>query len=112
MNPRKFSHCIDKQSGEDSGFLVRSNALWTKFIHNQEDKLRESGNRVRFIMAESIGLQDQVMEWGSDRSMERYVFDYNCMLNHEGKKLSPIDCVFFPQLSVKKDALPLLKAIK
>ena len=112
MNARKFAHCIDKQSGEDSGFLVRSNCLWTKFVHAQEDRLRDSGDRVRFIMAESTGLQDQVMAWGDERDKERYIFDFNCMFDNRGKKLSPVDCVFFPPLSTKKDALPLLKAIR
>ena len=114
MNPRRFASFIDKQSGEDSGFQVRSNSLWTKFVHSQEDRLRESGDRVRFTMAEVTGLQTQATLWGAgaDRKSERYIFDYNCMLNSEGRKLSPVDCVFFPTLSIKKDALPLLKAIR
>ena len=33
------------------------------------------------------------------------------MLDHRGKKLRRIDCIFFPQLSLKRDALPLLKGI-
>ena len=114
VNPRRFASFIDKQSGEDSGFQVRSNSLWTKFVHSQEDRLRESGDRVRFTMAEVTGLQTQATLWGAgaDRKSERYIFDYNCMLNSEGRKLSPVDCVFFPTLSIKKDALPLLKAIR
>ena len=112
MNPRKFSQFIDRQSGEDSGFIMRNQSLWIKFVHHQEDRLRDTGDRVRFTMAEATGLQDQVITWGADRGTERYVFDYNTMLDHMGKKLSPVDCVFFPTLSLKKDSIPLLKAIK
>ena len=112
MNPRKFSHFIDKQSGEDSGFLIRNQSLWIKFVHHQEDRLRGSEDRVRFIMAEATGLQDQAITWGADRGTERYIFDYNSMFGHNGKKLSPVDCVFFPSLSLKKDVLPSLKAIR
>ena len=108
----RFENFIDKQSGEDSGFLIRKQSLWTKFVQHQEDRLHESGDRVRFTMAESIGLQDQVMTWGSSRESERYVFDFISMFDHHGKKLSPVDCVFFPNLSVKKDSLPLLKGIR
>ena len=112
LNPRKFSHTIDKQSGEDSGFLIRNQSLWIKFVHHQEDKMRDTGDRVRFIMAESTGFQDQAVTWQEDRGTERYVFGHNSMFDHNGKKLSPVDCVFFPQLSLKKDAVPLLKAIR
>ena len=114
VNPRRFASCIDKQSGEDSGFQIRSNSLWTKFVHSQEDRMRGSGDCVRFIMAEVTGLQTQAILWGlgADRKTERYVFDYNCMFDAKGKKLSPVDCVFFPTLSTKKDALPLLKSIR
>ena len=75
--------------------------------------MRESGDCVRFTMAEVTGLQTQSMVWGEDeRQLERYVFDYHSMLNSEGKKLSPVDCVFYPSLSIKKDALPVLKSIR
>ena len=112
LNPRKFSHFIDRQSSEDSGFIIRNQSLWIKFVHHQEDRLRDTGDRVRFTMAESVGLQDQVITWGADRGSERYIFDYNTMLDHKGKKLSPVDCVFYPTLSLKKDSIPLLKSIK
>ena len=112
MNPRKFSQFIDRQSGEDSGFIMRNQSLWIKFVHHQEDRLRDTGDRVRFTMAEATGLQDQVITWGADRGTERYIFDYNTMLDHMGKKLSTVDCVFFLTLSLKKDSIPLLKAIK
>lgn len=113
ISPRRFAACIDKQTGEDSGLQVRSNNLWTKFVHSQEDRLRESRTGVRFTMAEVTGLQTQAVKWEeSDRKSERYVFDYNSMFNSEGKKLSPVDCVFFPTLSTKKDAPPLLKAVR
>ena len=112
-NPRRFASFIDRQSGEDSGFQVRSHSLWTKFVHSQEDRMRESGDSVRFTMAEVTGLQSQNMLWDEqDRHSERYVFDSHCMCNFEGKKLSPVDYVFFPTLSMKKDALALLKPIR
>ena len=113
VNPRRFASCIDRQSGEDSGFQVRSVSLWTKFVHSQEDRLRESGDCVRFTMAEVTGSQFQSMVLGEEeRQSERYIFDYHTMLNCEGKKLTPVDCVFFPSLSTKRDALPLLKSIR
>ena len=108
-NPRSFAEFIDKQSGEDSGLHVRSKSLWTRFVHNQEDKLRESGNGTRFTMAENTGLQYCL---GQDRSSERYVFDYHCMYDSRGKKLNPIDCVFYPSLSAKKDSFPIMKSMK
>ena len=111
-DPNKFEAFIDRQSGEDSGFLIRKASLWTKFVQHQEDRMHESGDRVRFILAESTGLQDQAITWGSSRESERYVFDFHSMFNHQGKKLSPVDCVFFPNLSVKRDAMPLLKGIR
>lgn len=70
------------------------------------------GDRVRFILAECTGLQVQVMSWGDSRDEERYVFDYHSMFDHRGKKLTPVDCVFFPSLSSNKNAMPLLKGIK
>ena len=112
VSPRRFAAFIDKQSGEDSGLQIRSNSLWTKFVHSQEDRLRESRDGVRFTMAEVTGLQTQAINWEGDRKTERYVFDYNCMFNAEGKKLFPVDCVFFPALSTKKDALSLLKTVR
>ena len=111
VNPRKFAQFIDRQSGEDSGMQIRSNSLWTRFVHNQEDRLRESGDLVRFTMAENTGLQVHAINW-ADRQSERYIFDYNSMFDHRGKKLSPVDCVFFPSLSTKKDTVPLLKALR
>ena len=84
-----------------------------KFVHSQEDRLRESRTGVRFTMAEVTGLQTQAVKWEeSDRKSERYVFDYNSMFNSGGKRLSPVDCVFLPTLSTKKDAPPLLKAVR
>ena len=114
VNPRSFASFIDKQSGQDSGFQIRSNSLWTQFVHAQEDRLRDAPDRIKFTMAEVTGLQIQILKRGPefDRSQERYVFDYHCMLNSEGKKLTPVDCVFYPALSIKKDATPLLKSIE
>ena len=111
-DPYKFETLIDRQSGEDSGFRIRKASLWLKFIQHQEDRLHESGNRVRFTLAESTGLQDQIVSWHTDRESERYIFNSNMMLDHLGKKLSRIDCVFFSQLSTQKDAMPLLKGIR
>ena len=85
--------------------------MWVKFVHSQEDRMRDNGDRVRFTMSESTGLQDQAVDWDIGRETERYIFDYNSLFDHEGKKLSPVDCVFFPSLSTKKDALPRLKGI-
>ena len=100
ISPRRFAACIGEQTGEDSGLQVRSNNLWTKFVHSQEDRLRESQTGVR--LAEVTGLQTQVVKLEeSDRKSERYVFDYNSMFNSEGKKLSPVDCVF-PNFVYKK----------
>ena len=110
-DPNRFETFIDEQSGEDSGFRIRKPSLRIKFVQNQEDRLHESGARVRFTLAEATGLQDQVVTW-TDRDTERYVFDFNIMLDHRGKKLSPVDCVFFPTLSLKRDAMPLLKSIR
>ena len=110
--PRDFENFIDRQSGEDSGFFIRKNSLWTKFVQHQEDRLRAAGARVRFILAECTGLQDHAMTWGSSRECERYVFDHHSIFDQSGKRLSPIDCVFYPSLSTKKDSLPVLKGIR
>ena len=110
-DPRSFSMFLDKQSGEDSGLYVRSKSMWSKFIQHQEDKMR-SGDRVRFTLAECVGLQDQVMTWGPDRAEERYIFDHHSMFDYTGKRLSPVDCVFFQPLSARRDAPPLLKGIR
>ena len=108
---KDFSLNLDKQSGEDSGFYVRAPSMWTKYVHSQEDKLRESGKRIKFTLAECTGLQAQVIDW-EKRETERYIFGYHCMLDSKGKKLNPVDCVFFPALSTKRDAMPLLKPIR
>ena len=70
-----------------------------------------SGDRVKFVLAECIGLQDQAMVWEESRDSERYVFDHHTILDSSGKKLSSVDCVLFAPLSTKKDAAPLLKTI-
>ena len=110
LNPKSFSLFLDKQSGEDSGFFIRKPSLWVKFVHNQEDKMR-GGDRVKFILAECIGLQDQALVWGDSRDSERYIFDHHTILDSSGKKLLSVDCVLFAPLSTKKDAAPLLKTI-
>ena len=113
VNPRKFANFIDSQSGEDSVFQIRNHILWTKFVHSQEDRLRENAEAVKFTLAEATGLQIQNMVWDQNgRESERYVFDHHTMLNCQGKKLSPVDCVFYPSLSMKKDAMPVLKPIR
>ena len=110
--PRDFENFIDRQTGEDSGFFIRNNKLWTRFVQHQEERLRTPGNRVKFILAECTGLQVDAMTWGPSRDTERYVFDHHSIFDHTGAKLSPVDCVFYPSLSVRKDSLPILKGIR
>ena len=109
--PKEFSLYLDKQSGEDSGFFIRAPAMWTRYVHSQEDKMRESESRMKFILAECTGLQVTAMDW-DNRESERYIFDYHSMFDSTGKRLSPVDCVFFPFLSTKRDSLPVLKPIR
>ena len=60
-----------------------------------------------------MNLQDQVVDWGNkERDSERYIFDNHTVLNSKGKKLRPVDCVFFEYLSFKKECAPLLKPIR
>ena len=64
-------------------------------------------------MAEWTGLQDQSVDWENRlRDSERYVFSSHVMLDSRGKKLKPIDCIFFEYLSYKKECAPLLKPIR
>ena len=108
----KFESLIDKQTGEDSGFRIRDSCLWANFVRHQEDRLHESGNRIRFTMAECTGFQPQVSGWWEDRKAERYIFGHNSMFDCKGNKLRPVDCVFFPQLTFRKNTLPLLKPLR
>ena len=39
------------------------------------------------------------------------MFDHHSMFDHTWERLSPVDCVFYPSLSVRKDSLPILKGI-
>ena len=96
----------------DSGFFLRNSKLWTRFVQYQEERLRTPGNRVMFILAECTGLQVDAMTWGPSRDNERYVFDHHSIFDHTGAKLSPVECVFYPSLSVRKDSLPILKGIR
>lgn len=68
---------------------------------------------LRFLIAECTGLQDQSVDWeNGGRDSERYVFSSHVMLDCQGKKLRPIDCIFFEYLSFKKECAPLLKPIR
>ena len=109
----EFETFLDKQSGEDSSFRIRSRVLWLDFLRSEEDRLHDSGQSVRYIIAESTGLQDQVvdMRGGSDRSTERYIFDDSSVFDSEGKPLTVNDCVFFPALSLKS-SIPKLKGFR
>ena len=107
----KFEAYIDKQSGEDSGFRIRQTSLWKGFVQHQEDLLHEQNRRVKFTLAENTGLLDNIVKTG-DRTTERYIFSANMMLNSEGKKLESVDVVFHPTLSLKLNAMPLLKSIR
>jgi hypothetical protein len=107
----KFEAYIDKQSGEDSGFRIRKPSLWKGFVQHQEDLLHEQNRRVKFTLAENTGLLDNIVKTG-DRTTERYIFSANMMLNSQGKKLESVDVVFHPTLSLKLNAMPLLKSIR
>ena len=107
----KFEAFIDKQSGEDSGFRIRKPSLWKGFVQHQEDLLHEQDRKPKFTLAENTGLLDTIVKIG-DRSTERYVFNATMMLNSQGKKLEPVDVVFHPTLSLKLNAMPVLKPIR
>ena len=107
----KFESFIDKQTGEDSAFRIRKPSLWKGFVQHQEDLLHDQNRRAKFTLAENTGLLDSVVKIG-DRTTERYVFSANMMLNSQGKKLETVDVVFHPTLSLKLNAMPLLKPIR
>ena len=91
-DPSKFETFLDRQSGEDSNFRIRSRLLWHDFVRGEEDRLYDTGNSIRFTIAEAtgttlnhltdqvltfliiLGLQDSIVDFraGSDRSSERY----------------------------------------
>ena len=106
----KFEQFMAKHSGLDSGFRIRRKALWTGFVQHQEDLMQEGNNKIKFTMAENIGLQESILKIG-DRSTERYVFDSHTILNSKGKRLEFVDVVFHSTLSLKMNAPPLLKPI-
>ena len=54
-DPAKFERFLDRQSGEDSNFRIRSKVLWHDFIRFEEDRLHEAGSSVRFSICESTG---------------------------------------------------------
>ena len=54
-DPAKFERFLDRQSGEDSNFRIRSKVLWHDFVRFEEDRLHESGSSVRFSICESTG---------------------------------------------------------
>ena len=55
-DPGEFEHFLDKQSGEDSNFRIRSRVLWPDFVRTEEDRLHESGKQIRFTIAEATGM--------------------------------------------------------
>ena len=116
---------MDRQTGEDANFRIRSRNTWLDFIHFQEDRLHDSNNLIKkFTIAEAtgtynkgnkhilkiyIGLQDKEVDFKSevDRTQERYVFDEHSIFDHKGKLMSEIDCLFFPQLGIRSTTPPL-----
>ena len=120
--PSKFEIFLDKQSGEDSNFRIRSRLMWRDFVRFQEDRLCESGWQIKFLMAQSTGLQVDEVDFKTvdpdvenyvpaDRSSERYIFDEQSMFNSKGKALESVDCVYFPSLNVKSST-PVLKGFR
>ena len=55
-DPGEFEHFLDRQSGEDSNFRIRSRILWQDFVRSEEDRLHESGKQIRFTIAEATGM--------------------------------------------------------
>ena len=55
-DPGEFENFMDKQSGDDSNFRIRSRSLWQDFVRSEEDHLHESGKAIRFIVAEATGI--------------------------------------------------------
>ena len=53
--PGRFETFLDRQSGEDSNFRIRSRALWQDFVRFEEDRLHESNKNVRYTIAEATG---------------------------------------------------------
>lgn len=96
--PSKFEVFMDRQTGEDANFRIRSRNTWLDFIHFQEDRLHDSNNLIKkFTIAEatgtynkgnkhilkiSIGLQHKEVDFKSevDRTQERYIFDEHSIL--------------------------------
>lgn len=52
----KFETFLDRQSGEDSNFRIRSRMLWLDFVRSEEDRLHDAGNSVRFTMVTATGI--------------------------------------------------------
>ena len=55
-DPAKFETFLDRQSGEDSNFRIRSRLLWLDFIRSEEDRLYDTGKSIRFTIAEATGI--------------------------------------------------------
>ena len=55
-DPGEFENFLDKQSGDDSNFRIRSRILWQDFVRSEEDRLHESRNVIRFTIAEAKGI--------------------------------------------------------
>ena len=55
-DPGEFENFLDKQSGDDSNFRIRSRILWQDFVRSEEDRLHESGKVIRFTIAEATGI--------------------------------------------------------
>jgi hypothetical protein len=120
--PSKFEIFLDKQSGEDSNFRIRSRHMWRDFVRFQEDRLHESGRQVKFLMAQSTGLQVDEVDFKTvdpdienftpaNRTSERYIFDEFSMFNSKGGTMETVDCVYFPSLNIK-NATPVLKGFR
>jgi hypothetical protein len=55
-DPGEFENFLDRQSGDDSNFRIRSRILWQNFVRSEEDRLHESRKEIRFTIAEATGM--------------------------------------------------------
>ena len=62
----KFETFLDRQSGEDSNFRIRSRMLWLDFVRSEEDRLHDAGNSVRFTMVTATGIISSTMIFKAD----------------------------------------------
>ena len=56
-DPGEFENFLDRQSGDDSNFRIRSRVLWQEFVRSEEDRLHESGKQIRFTIPEATGIK-------------------------------------------------------